>query len=152
MNQAPTRQFGLLEFDDQAIVEFPSGLPGFDQEKRFVLVERAAVAPIVFLQSLSSPELCFLAAPLAAVDPLYGLAITPEDLRQLGFDERRQPREGREVLCLALLSASENGPLTANLLAPVVIDLHTRRAIQAVRTDTQYSHQHPLAAPEIPCS
>jgi flagellar assembly factor FliW len=106
----------------------------------------------VFLQSCAAPELCFLAAPLAAIDSAYDLVVTPEDLRRLGLDENRQPRVNQEVLCLAILSAPENGPLTANLLAPVVIHMVTRRAVQAVRSDSRYSHQHPLAPPEAICS
>ena len=152
MPQTNTRQFGELEFDDDAVLEFPAGLPGFEDQTRFVLVERPAAAPIVFLQSLGLPDLCFLAAPLAAIDSAYDLAVTPEDLRRLGLDERRQPRPDEEVVCLAILSAPEDGPLTANLLAPVVIGKRTRRAVQAVRMDSRYSHRHPLTAPEALCS
>jgi flagellar assembly factor FliW len=53
---------------------------------------------------------------------------------------------------LAILSVSENRPPTANLLAPVVINLRTRVAIQAIRLDTAYSHEQPLAMEGAPCS
>jgi flagellar assembly factor FliW len=152
MAQILTRQFGLLEFEASAVVEFPAGLPGFEDQTRFVLVERPAVAPVVFLQSLGLPQLCFLAVPIAEVDPAYNLAMTPEDLRQLGLDDQRQPPQGDELVCLALLSAAEDGPLTANLLAPVVINLRARLAVQAVRMDSRYSHLHPLPPPKAACS
>jgi flagellar assembly factor FliW len=51
---------------------------------------------------------------------------------------------GSEVLCLAIVSAQTDGTLTANLLAPVVINLNTRVGVQAVRQDARYSHQHKL--------
>jgi flagellar assembly factor FliW len=152
MPQILSRRFGLLESDSNALLEFSVGLPGFEDQTRFLVVEDRATAPIVFLQSCAAPELCFLAAPLAAIDSAYELAVTPEDLHRLGLDENRQPRVNQEVLCLAILSAPENGPLTANLLAPVVIHIVTRRAVQAVRSDSRYSHQHPLAPPEGICS
>jgi flagellar assembly factor FliW len=72
-------------------------------------------------------------------------------LRRLKLDETRQPAAG-DVVCLALLSAAENGPLTANLLAPVVINLAAGRAVQAVRSDRAYSHKHPLLPQETLCS
>ena len=41
---------------------------------------------------------------------------------------------------------------TANLLAPVVINRASGRAVQAVRSDRVYSHKHPLLPQEAPCS
>jgi flagellar assembly factor FliW len=145
MAQILTRQFGLFEYDPETALEFPAGLPGFETERRFVLIERPNLAPILFLQSLDSPDLCFPAAPVKAIDPHYELVITPEDLRPLG------PNLPESLVCLAMLSAPENGPLTANLLAPVVIDQGTRRAVQAVRMDSRYSHRHPLTPAETAC-
>jgi len=51
------------------------------------------------------------------------------------------------VLCLAVLSIRENGP-TANLLAPVVINLSNGKGVQAVAVSSGYSHQHPMCAAE----
>jgi flagellar assembly factor FliW len=108
-------------------------------------VEQPATAPILFMQSLEVPDLCFLMAPLSALDPGYELSMTPEDRNRLGL------APDGEMQCLAILSAPENGPMTANLLAPVVINLSTRRAVQAVRADSRYSHQQALVAFEGSC-
>jgi len=151
MPSTPTRDFGQLEYDAHAVLEFPVGLPGFEDETRFALVERPAAAPLVFLQSLSRADLCFVAAPLSTVDPCYELGITREDLARLELDGERQPHEPDEVICLAILTAPERGALTANLLAPVVINVRTRRAVQAVRADSRYSHQHGLTLCEASC-
>src|SRR5438105_2872779 len=99
-------------------VEFPGGLPGFEDRKWFSVVERADAAPIVLLETVDAPALRFLAAPLSAIDPAYDLAIAAEDLSQIGGT-------AEPMLCLAILSATENGPWTANLLAPVVINPQT---------------------------
>ncbi len=134
-----TRQFGLFEYDPAGAIEFPAGLPGFEQRRRFVLIERANAAPVLFLQSLEAPELCLPAAPVRSIDPQYELALTEDDLRLLG------PGAGEDLIALAILWAPKEGPLTANLLAPVVIDPRSRRAVQAVRMDRRYSHRHPIA-------
>jgi flagellar assembly factor FliW len=144
MPLAHTRRFGALEYADSSVLTFSPGPPGFADQTRFALVERPDLAPVVFLQSLSSAELCFLAAPVQALLADYDLAMTSEDLERLGLSTSRQPTPGREVLCLALLCAPENGPMTANLLAPVVVNLETRAAVQAVRADTRYSHRHAI--------
>jgi flagellar assembly factor FliW len=131
-----TRQFGTIQFDENSVLQFPSGLPGFENKTRFVLVERPALKPLVLLQSLDSPDLCFYAAPVDAIDRNYQLRMTPEDRRTLALTA--------EPVNLAILSASQSGHWTANLLAPIVINKEARRAVQAVRADSLYSHQHPL--------
>lgn len=140
MPVANTRRFGELNYEDSSALHFPWGLPGFEKCTRFTLVERPGFSPIAFLQSLDDAELCFLAAPVTAIDPLYEPAVMHEDLDRLNLPN--PPLS--DALLLALLCAPENGPLTANLLAPVVVNLRTRVAVQAVRPDQRYSHQHPL--------
>jgi flagellar assembly factor FliW len=134
-----SERFGSLEYQDGATLRFPAGLPGFGDRRHFVLVEQTGLTPLVFLQSLESPGLCFLALPVQVVDASYDANVGLDDLEILAIDPSDQP------LYLTLLAAAENGRLTANLLAPVVINPRTRIAVQAVRSDTRYSHQHALA-------
>jgi flagellar assembly factor FliW len=136
-----TLRFGALEYPPAGAIEFPGGLPGFEHLRRFVLVEQAPLAPLVFLQSLETPDLCFPAVPVGAIDPQYELEISREDLEILNLDPSRQPEVGREVVCLAIVAA-RTGPPTANLLAPIVINLSRRLGVQAVRADARYSHCH----------
>jgi flagellar assembly factor FliW len=152
MPQILTRRFGAMDFEESSVLDFPLGLPGFENARRFALVEPPDAKPLVFLQSLDFPELCFVAAPVLAIDPAYQLDMTSDDLRELGFPENCQPRLADQVTCLAILSLPENGRPTANLLAPLVIQQGSRRAVQAVRVDSRYSHQQPLPAPEALCS
>jgi flagellar assembly factor FliW len=130
---------------------FPLGLPGFDARKRFMLVESPESAPLLYLQSLDQPALSFVTAPIAQIDPSYQLDMTDDDLRVIGFTPTRQP-DLNDVTCLAILSVSEDGEPTANLLAPVIIDPASMRGVQAVRIDSRYSHQHPLRKSEVACS
>ena len=144
MPKIETQNFGPLEYQQNAVVVFPAGLPGFEEERGFVVVEQPDTKPLIFLQSLTQPDLCFLTLPVLAVDHDYQLSISPEDLYILELPEEFQPVIGTDVLCLAILSLAEDRPPTANLLAPLVVNLKTRRAVQAIQVDTQYSHQHPL--------
>jgi len=142
-----TKYFGSIEYREADVVRFPSGLPAFEQETEFVLIEPPSVAPMVFLQSLQQSSLCFLSLAILAIDPDYSLAVTAEDLQSLHLEPGRQPGIGGEIACLALLAVAENGRITANLLAPIVIDRASRRAVQAIRIDSTYSHQYQVAAP-----
>ena len=143
MPETETTNFGTISFARESVFEFPHGLPGFEERRKFLPVQNPLTAPILFLQSLEDPALCFTTLPIWVVDPHYRLHVTEQDLETLGFPANRQPRIGDEVMCLAVLAIRKTGT-TANLLAPVVVNLETYKAVQAVSPETGYSHQHPL--------
>ncbi len=158
MPQAETKQFGTIEYREEEAVEFPIGLPAFEQERKFLPIERPETKPLVFLQSLSHAELCFVTLPLLLVDPTYRLAVSAEDLRILGLTDIlnrcAQPEVDRDVRALVIMSVTDSRP-TANLLAPVMINISPpdgapRRGVQAIRFDSQYSHEQIWEGP--PCS
>jgi len=148
MPEIDTTNFGTISYVPESIFEFPNGLPGFDQQRRFLPVQSPGTAPILFLQSLEDPGLCFTTLPIWVVDPQYRLHVTAQDLELLGFTANRQPRIGNEVLCLAVLSIRSTGT-TANLLAPLVVNLKNYKGVQAVSPELSYSHQHPLFPEEV---
>jgi flagellar assembly factor FliW len=133
-----TRDLGELEYAEESVIDFPHGVPAFEGERRFVLIQPPSLAPLVFLQSAATPALAFTAVPVTAIDAGYELSVLPEDFETLGRPE------SRELSVYALLTFPENGPVTANLLAPIVVNTAIRRAVQAVRCDSRYSHQHLL--------
>lgn len=124
-------------------LEFPHGIPAFEAERRFRLTDRE---PLLFLESETNPELSFLLLPVALIDPDYRLALSPEDRAAIDASVESN------LLCLAVITAAEDSPPTANLLAPVVVNLDCGRAVQAVRSDAVYSYKHPLLPEEAPCS
>ena len=142
MPECQTKFHGRIVYDTDAVFHFPNGLLGFEGETIFLPVEQPLTRPILFLQSLIHEELCFIALPVLVVDPSYRLNIGDEDLSLLELPSSRVPEIGSEVLCLAILTIRPDQPTTANLLAPVVINLATRRAVQAVSADSSHSHQH----------
>jgi flagellar assembly factor FliW len=147
-----TQYFGKISFEPASALEFPRGLPGFESRRSFVAVTFPASEPLIYLQSLEDPGLCFITMPLLAVDPRYRLSVSKEDLGVLGLPVALQPRVGEDVLCLTVLSMREEGP-TANLLAPIVVNLRNRRGVQAIAPEGGYSHQYELMPAEAPvCS
>ncbi len=142
-----TKYFGNVEFEDASIVVFPVGLPGFEECRRFLALHFKESAPLVYLQSLEREELCFVTLPVQSIEPEYRLRVCEEDLRNMGLETGRQPAIGSEVLGLAVVSIRESG-VTANLLAPVIVNLENRRAVQAVAPESSYSHQHALLSGE----
>jgi flagellar assembly factor FliW len=145
MPQCKTRYFGELEYDCQATVEFRGGIPGFEDERLFVLIERPDLKPLVFMQSLATPGLCFLTLPVFTVVPDYRLELLDVDRCEL--DLPTNAVIGQDVACLVIGTIREES-VTVNLLAPLVIDLKTGRAVQAILSESGYTHDY--AIPAVP--
>jgi flagellar assembly factor FliW len=116
-------------------LHFPAGLPGFEKYRRIVPVEIPSQRPLVYLQSAEKAEVCFLTLPVLAVHAGFELQLSDDDRALLELDQflasGGSPALGADVLCLALLVPS--GPtVRTNLDAPIVINLHNGRGIQAV--------------------
>jgi flagellar assembly factor FliW len=137
-----TTHFGRLEYTSASVLEFSEGLPGFESESKFLLVEQPQYHPLVFLQSAQTPALSLPALPVRVIEREYEPHICASDLELLGLSG--QPRIGEDIVVLALIAVHEENP-TANLLAPVVVNLQTRAAAQCIDPDMRYSHRHPLA-------
>jgi flagellar assembly factor FliW len=139
MLRCASDNFGVVEYDSSAVIAFPRGLPGFESERLFVPVEKEESKPVLFLQSLITPHLCFITLPMESIDPGYQLKISEEDLSVIGTELGRSA----SLRCLAVVCTAEDRA-TANLLGPLVINPESRQAVQAVRDDARYSVQHPL--------
>ena len=148
MPDCQTRYFAVMEYSEESIIRVPNGLPGFEEEREFILIDDPPHRPLLFFQSLQTPRLCFPALPVLSIDGSYRLAVSPEDLALLELDASRQPKIGGEVMCLSFIAAGGHRTLTANLLSPIVINARTRVAVQAIQMGCHYSHRHPLAMEE----
>ena len=144
MPSISTKQFGIVEFAEEDIFEFPNGLPGFESERRFLCIERPALRPVVFLQSVEHTDLCFITLPARSVDPGYQLEVAPEERTILGLASAQAPFWDQSLACLAIVCLPSQGAPTANLLGPVVLSRETRKGVQAVRDDCRYSAKTPL--------
>jgi flagellar assembly factor FliW len=121
MARIQTRCFGEMEYSSDAIFEFPNGMPGFEAEHAFLFLNQPGTYPLMFMQSLSRTDLCFILLPVLAADPHYKLRVSEEDLATLRLPPGRQPRIGKDILCAVMVCAggAERPNPTVNLLAPI---------------------------------
>ncbi|MCE5286514.1 MAG: flagellar assembly protein FliW [Pelosinus sp.] len=132
-------RLGEIEIDESELIHFPYGVPGFLDEKEFALLAVQEGNPFSFLQSTREPNLTFI-----IVDPFsffsdYEFEIKDEIAEEFGFNEA-------DVLqIMSMVRVPENPEeMTANLLAPVIINLVNRRAIQFVLEKSPYQIRHRL--------
>ncbi|HUI55982.1 MAG TPA: flagellar assembly protein FliW [Bryobacteraceae bacterium] len=151
-----TTYFGEIDFADASVFQFPHGLPGFETEHAFVFLRQPHTEPLMFMQSLTDPKLCFILLPILVADPRYRVNFDKEDIAELKLEPGRQPRIGEDILCAAILRAgdAEHPDPTVNLMAPVVVNLKEKIGMQVIQPESGYSHREPLfpRLETLPCS
>lgn len=121
-----------------AVVEFPDGLPGFEDCRRFVLLSGPAVAPFTIVQGLGQDSPAFAAIEPSHVEAGYRAELSDADLARIGADEHSP------LLWLALVNPEFEPAPTVNLRAPLVINPATLRGIQLIASESSYPYDHPL--------
>jgi len=137
-----SRWLGEIESDPRSELIFPAGIPGFENERRIIPVEIPSQRPLVYLQSVARPDICFAALPVFVIDPGFRLHLSEEECALLEWPESRDPVVGTDMLCLALLMSS-GGAVRVNLNAPVVINLLNARGVQSIATDRATGYFRP---------
>ena len=154
MPRLVSKYFGELDYSTEAAFQFPEGIPAFEDQTTFVFIEQPQTHPLVFMQSLVNPGLCFITVPVRVADPAYRPDLSPEDLALLDLPSEPPPQAGSDILCLALVTVSKGADSTVNLASPIVLNLRNRKGVQAILTSPGYSLRQPLLAREelVPCS
>ena len=117
------------------ILEFPDGLIGFPGAHRFALLESSRPgSPFRCLACVDQPEIRFVVCDPTMFGPGYLAAVPlPADV----------PREDAAMLVIVTVPA-DGRDMTANLMAPLVVDCRSRRGRQLVLEGGPYSTRHPL--------
>lgn len=127
----------VLTEPDLLTLSLAGGVAGFPQSERFALVELSPTSPLFRLCSLDQPGLDFLVVPPAVCFPDYAPVVDDASAARLALTD------AQDALLLLVLTVGEDaGSATANLMAPIVINVRTRQAAQVVVEGT-----HPLRAP-----
>lgn len=79
MQSLETARFGTVRFEEHEVIEFPAGLPGSENEHRFLLIEAAESVPLKFLQSVTTASLSFVCAPMSLVAARYEMVLPRGD-------------------------------------------------------------------------
>ena len=132
-----TTRFGEIEIQEESIINFPFGIPGFPDLKRFVIIDYKD--PIKWLHSVEDPDIAFIITVPFVLFPEYSFTIKDDVEEFLGI------KEASDVLIFAILAVSDNN-LMANLKAPVVINISNKKAVQILLEDDRYSFRVPLPA------
>lgn len=139
--QIQTSRFGIVQCAEEDLILFPEGILGFADLRKFVLVDDPSDEIFAWLQSCEIPQIAFPVLEPELFTTNYQLNLTKHDLESLEL------KTATGVRSFAIITVPEDPTqMTANLKAPVVINVAKRMARQIVLQDNNLAIREPIFA------
>lgn len=119
-----TSQFGEITVEPHHIFTFDNGLLGFEELREFVLISEEETEPFKWLISLEMPEIGF---------PL----LSPWHI-DFEYDPGEEFDFERFVIFVIITLEDENGRMTANMKAPIILDVEKQKGEQIILPKDKY--------------
>jgi len=130
-----TERFGEVSVPDDKLINFVQPILGFEDSKQYILLEHSPESPFQWLQSVQESELAFVVTNPALFSIPYEITLTDDILELLSI----QTAEQTLVFNIVNVPADNPTQMTANLLAPIVINQENAKAMQVVLKDTNFA-------------
>lgn len=129
---------GKITYNEDEVINFEKPIPGFNELKRFILkdIEESAFK---LLQSIENVNVGFVVVSPFIVEEKYEVKLSDEVIKTLGVSNEE------DVLLYSLVTLNSNVEnITANLKAPIVINVNNKKAQQFIIDKIKYKIKHPL--------
>jgi flagellar assembly factor FliW len=140
-----SQRFGVVELEDDAVLNFPSGIIGFPRERVFALVPHQGSSYLAWLQSVTTPELAFPVVSAHAFGQNYPDVGVGDAAHAAGLSGVED-----DFAVLVVLCAPIGQPATVNLLAPVLVNAQTRTGAQVILEGSRFSTREVFVLPPSP--
>ncbi|GKV56696.1 flagellar assembly factor FliW [Sporosarcina sp. NCCP-2222] len=134
-----TKFHGEINITPDQIWSFPKGLPGFEEEREFVLLPIEGNQVFQVLQSTKTTEIAFIVAnPYTWADD-YTFDIDEPTMELLEINKEE------DIFVLGVLSVRQPfSASTINLQAPLIFQIHNRKAKQMILNDNRFILRYPI--------
>jgi len=141
--EVQTSRFGTVQIAEDRVITFPRGLLGFQEQKRYCLLQPNDDACFFWLQSLENPDLAFVMTDPNLFVPEYAVPIRTEQMEDL----RLEKLEDAQVFVIVNKVGEK---LTGNLQGPLVVNTMAKIGEQMVLAEKRWTTRHELMAIESP--
>ncbi len=134
-----TTRFGELEVNPNDVITFSEGLLGFENLKKYFVVDPGDSTLILWLQSTEDEKVAFPIIEPKIFKPDYIAKLLPADLNGLELETLQTAK-----LYSILTIPANVTEMSANLKAPVVINSAKKVGKQIVLQDSKLSVKHEM--------
>ena len=137
-----TSGFGEVEIEEDKIIRFSQGIPGFADSKRYIILDHPNGPDVPFkcLHSVDDADLAFVITDPLLFNCDYNPDIDEDDLKELDITSP----DNRGMIVIVTIPHGEPEKMTANLQGPILINLATREAKQILLVSDDYPIRYPL--------
>jgi flagellar assembly factor FliW len=128
-----TTRFGSIVVEERDIITFPEGMLGFSKINKYVLVERVDDSLFMWLQAIKKPSVAFPLLEPQIFEMNYRVELADEDREILQLKDLSLAK----VFAIITIP-SDPTKMTANLKAPIVVNLKSRLAKQVILHEADY--------------
>ena len=133
-----TKHFGEVEIDEKRIIEFNSGLLGFEELKEFTLIgNEDETSPFKWLQCVNEPQMAFAVANPFLIVKDYDFELNDEEAEKLGIEKSEEV-----AVYVIVVVPEELEKMSMNLKAPLIINSRNRKGAQIVLDTDKYTVRH----------
>ncbi|WP_434564563.1 flagellar assembly protein FliW [Thermoanaerobacterium thermosaccharolyticum] len=134
-----TKNFGLVSYNEEDVLNFDDGIPGFEGLHNFILLSIDEYTPFKWLQSLDDTDIAFVIIDPKVVVKDYEVRIDEETVDLLEI------KDINHVLVFAIVVIPEEiEKMTANLKAPIIINAENNKGMQILLDNDDYMIKHPI--------
>ena len=134
-----TTRFGTVELKSDEVLTFNEGLLGFQDLREFVLLDDPNDDIFAWLQSCELPSIAFPVLEPELFGHKYNLILNRTDFESLKM------QQGQSPAFLSIITIPDDPTqMTANIKAPIVINLEQKIARQCVLQDNQLAIKEPI--------
>lgn len=135
-----TVRFGEVDIDENRIFDFKMPIIGFDNLKKFVIIEPNKDTLFKWLQSVEDSALAFPIISVAALNFDYTIDIPDNVVEKLKIENVES------LLVMNITSIPQDDPkgTTINLLAPLIFNIDNQSAGQIVLSGSGYDISYPM--------
>ena len=135
-----TEKFGEISIDENLIFDFVEPIIGYDNLRKYVLVEHSENSAFKWLQSVEDASLAFPVTSPAFFDIDYQFEIPTEKSDKIDL------HSVESLISLNIVTIPSQNPKksTINLLAPIIINAANRQGMQIILSNSNYPVRCPL--------
>ncbi len=141
MMSIQTTQFGEIEVSEDTFLTFPTGLVGFPAVQEFVVLDVADDCQYQWFQAVNEPDLAFVIIDVHILDPDFKVEVSDDGVTELEITQA----DPLLILAVVTIPAGHPEQATANLRAPLIVNLRTRKGKQVILHESI-----PLQLPLLP--
>lgn len=136
-----TKCFGQIDIEEDKIIDFNSGLPGFPNNKKFVILsdekDETLDSNFYWLQSVDDGQTAFAMLNTLAVIEDYSPVIDRDTM-----EDFKEVKEEDLLVYNIVVIPEDPTKMTVNLKAPVLINYVEKKGMQVVANNDEYSVKH----------